>query len=274
MPSVWGLIKDILRKIRWVLAALFLTAMGSIILFRYSVFPEPWSSFIREFGVALIIAGTVSLVYELFLRLSLAQTILELVEFPKPLMEAGLKSVNKRDITSISLKFLQSVNPKRVRLLGITTDYYFKGGPGAELYDEIEKYLKKGCEVQLLMLNPDSPHVTFREEEEKKTDAYITETLREKLIRIFNERFLLQKKYPNLKIKLYKTSPLCSITILDDRVLKITPYLYQVLGLKSPTFEIENKETDACIFNAYQEHFDNIWKDAEERSEPFGRTPR
>lgn len=272
MPSVWRLIEDILRKIRWVIAALLLTVTGSIILFQYYVFSEPWSSFIREFGVALIIAGTVSLVYELFLRLSLAETILELVEFPRPLVEAGLKSANKKDITSISLKFLQSVNPKRVRLLGITTDYYFRGGEGAELYDEIEKYLRKGCEFQILMLHPESPYVAHREEEEKKTDAYLTETLKEKLILIFNKRLILQKKYPNLKIKLYKTSPLCSMTILDDRVLKFTPYLYQVLGLKSPTFEIMNKETEACIFNTYQDHFDNTWKDAEERSEPFSRT--
>lgn len=66
-------------------------------------------------------------------------------------------------------------------------------------------------------------------------------------------------------------SPLCSMTILDDRIMKVTPYLYQVLGLKSPTFEIENLETEVCIFDSYQKHFDHIWIEAEERLEPFDR---
>ncbi len=270
MVTLWHLIVEIYRKIRWVIAALFLTVIGSIILFRYYVFPEPWSSFIREFGVALIIAGTVSLVYELFLRLSLAETILELVEFPKSLMEAGLKSVNKKDNKGASLKFLQSVTPKRIRLLGITTDYYFKE-EGDDLYEEIvEKDIrKKQCEVQLLMLHPDSPQTQLREEDEEKTDRYKDETLRQRLIIIFNKRLRLHNRHPNFKIKLYKSTPLCSMTILDDRVLKVTPYLYQVLGLKSPTFEVENKDGEACIFEAYEHHFDNLWNDAEERSQPF-----
>lgn len=269
--DVWNLIVNSYKKIKWVLAALSLTIIGTIILIQYHYFSEPWNSILREFGVALIIAGTVSLVYELFLRLSLARTILELLQFTKSLLDAGLKSVNIKNNSSSSLKFLQSINPKKIRLLGITTDYYFSGGEGNELYDEIKKLLIRKCEIQILMLHPDSLHVSSREEEEKRTNAYKDETLREKLIRTFNSRLNLQKDYPNLKLKLYKMSPLCSMTILDDRIMKFTPYLYQVLGLRSPTFEIENLETEVCIFDSYQKHFENIWIEAEERTEPFNR---
>ena len=141
---MWNLIVNLYRKIKWVLAALSLTIIGTIILIQYHYFSEPVSSILREFGVALIIAGTVSLVYELFLRVSLARTILELLQFTKSLLDAGLKSVNIKDNSSSSLKFLKSINPKKIRMLGITTDYYFTR-KGDELYDEIDRLLKRNC---------------------------------------------------------------------------------------------------------------------------------
>lgn len=269
MVSALDLVYELLRKVRWLLVALSVTLIGFIILFRFQAFPEPWSSLIRELGVAFIIAGTVSLIYELFLRITLAQTILELIEFPRSLNLAGIKNVNKRDNATESLKFLQTIYPRKVRLLGTTTDYYFRGGRGSQLYDEMERLLERRCEMQLLMLHPD--FAQFRQKEEEETGAHSIETLEEKLMRIFNERFALSKKYPNLKIRLYKSVPLCAMTILDDRVLKVTPYLYQVLGLKSPTFEIWNNEMEGCIFDSYEQHFDKLWNSAEERSEPFDR---
>jgi len=174
------------------------------------------------------------------------------------------------DFLAFVLMHTQKNESQEHQLFG--REFWRKIGVYVYTFLYVKKLLIRKCEIQILMLHPDSLHVSSREEEEKRTNAYLDETLREKLIRTFNSRLNLQRDYPSLKIKLYKMSPLCSMTVLDDRIMKVTPYLYQVLGLKSPTFEIENLETDLCIFDSYEKHFDNMWIEAEERLEPFSRT--
>lgn len=269
---------------KWLLASLTIASIGIVILFFHTQIEiETWKVFFREFGVALIIAGIVSFVYEYFLRFGLVELIIEKLHIDKSITDAGIKSIYspkkidpRSDFEKI-LYFLDNTTQK-IKLLGITADFYFKYGPASPSYDRLIHLLDSGCEIQVLMLNPDPTKeekekgmtipfsVLSRAEAEKDNPKDLQRKIRES----FNSKFSLKEKYGDLlKIRFYDSPPLCAMTVLD-RNMKVTPYLFGTLGLESPTFEIENNERrPTCLFRVYEQHFDLLWESGIELEEPF-----
>jgi len=156
MPKLENFKKYILG-IKWILASLIITFLGITILFIHTQIPERevLEVFLREFGVALIIAGVVSFVYEYFLRVGLVELIMEKLRIDKSITDAGIESVYiPKMAPKIDFEFLDNATNK-IKLLGITTDFYFRHGPGSPSYEKIIDLLDNGCKIQILLLNPD-----------------------------------------------------------------------------------------------------------------------
>ena len=280
MPKLENFKKYILG-IKWILASLIITFLGITILFIHTQIGvrKVLETFLREFGVALIIAGVVSFVYEYFLRVGLVELIMEKLRIDKSITDAGIESVYipTEMVPKIDFEFLDNATNK-IKLLGITTDFYFRYGPGSPSYERIIDLLDNGCKIQILLLNPDPS----QEEETKrmkvpycvlsraKAENDYPKALQRKIRDSFNTKIRLQKKYGDLfKIKFYDSPPLCAMTILD-RKMKVTPYLHGKLGLESPTFELKKDEHGPMgLFGVYEKHFDSLWETGLGRTEPY-----
>jgi len=222
---------------------------------------------LKEVGVALIIIGLAILIYEYFLRKNMMDLIEQFVKenFMSMIKEHCEKvkiiseSVRKSGLVNIyqkegSSEILNHAT-KNIKLLGITLNYYFY--PDSEEWTRLTSLVENGCTLQILILDPESSHVSYRESDEKNTD------LKGQIMYLYN----LEKQFiDNLKedfksrveIRFYDTYPTCAMTIIDDRLIRVTPYLFNKRGRACPTLEFTIN--DNGIFGAYLDHFNDIWK--------------
>ena len=227
---------------------------------------------LKDFGIALIIIGLAILFYEYFLRKNMMDLIEQFVRdnfmdmikehcekvksISESVRKSGLVDVHKKEGSSDILNHAT----RNIKLLGITLNYYFF--PDSEEWTRLTSLVENGCTLQILILNPNSPHVSYRESDENNKD------LKGQIIHLFN----LEKQFienikddfkSNVEIRFYDTYPTCAMTIIDDNMIRVTPYLYKKRGRICPTLEfMRNKEG---IFDAYLDHFNDLWKNAEKK---------
>ncbi len=227
---------------------------------------------LREIGITLVIIGMAVLFYENFLRKNMIDLIDQFVRsnFMTMIDEhcERVKSING-SITSSGLlsiynkmgnsDILNSTH-KNIKLLGITLSYYFY--PDTDEWTQLSSLIENGCRLQVLMLDPDSLHVAVRERDEHNADleGQIIHLIH--MVKLFNQN--LREEYrQNIEIRFYDTYPSIAMTIIDDNILRVTPYLYNKKGRSCPTIEFIRKENGS--FNAYLSHFNDLWN----RSKPY-----
>lgn len=224
---------------------------------------------IRHIGIAFIVVGFASLFYENFLRKNMVELIEQI--FNKNLVKLIndqcelVKSINKSVKTSGLVNVytpgkggseILNFAIKNVKMLGITINTYFTPVHGPE-YKQLQYLVEQGCKLQILMLNPNSQLVKFREIDEKNKN------LKGKIQASFEEKkeFIeeIEEKYrSNVEIRFYDTYPIYAMIIIDDSRIRLAPYLYNRKGQDCPAFEYVR--TDGGPFDAYLEHFNNLWK--------------
>jgi len=224
----------------------------------------------KEIGIALFIIGFAILFYEYFLRRNMMDLIDEFVrtnfivmisqhcEKAKSISESvrksGLLNVYKKGGSSSIL----DLATKNIKLLGVTLNYYFY--PDSNEWTRLKSLVEEGCTLQILILNPDSPHVAYRERDEKN------ENLKYQIIHLYNleKEFItnIKDEYKqNVEIRFYDNYPTCAMTIIDENLMRVTPYLYNKRRRACPTMEFM-RNTEG-IFESYLEHYNDMWKKAE-----------
>jgi len=143
---------------------------------------------------------------------------------------------------------------KSIKMLGITVNYYFT--PGCNEYIKLQQLVRNGCKLHILMLDPKSKFVESREKDEDN------ENLKEQIELSFKnkKKFIeeLKDEYrSNVKINFFDNYPLYAMTIIDDRKIRVTPFLFNKKGRACPTSDYINK---SGVFEAYNEHFNELWK--------------
>lgn len=225
---------------------------------------------LKEIGIALMIIGLAILFYEYFLRKNMMDLIEQFVKsnfmamindhcekvksMSESITKSGLSNVYPRGGSS---EILNSTR-KNIKLLGITLSYYFY--PDAEEWAQLCALVEKGCTLQILILDPDSNQVSCREKDENNSD------LKGQIIQLIHLEKLfinnLKEEYrSNVEIRFYDTYPSFAMTIIDDTILRVTPYLYNKKGRSCPTIEFVRKEKG--IFDAYLNHFNDLWSKSE-----------
>ncbi|MCX9085842.1 MAG: DUF5919 domain-containing protein [Candidatus Methanoperedens sp.] len=223
----------------------------------------------KEIGIALIIIGCAILFYEYFLRKNMMDLIEEFVRtnfmvmitqhcekvksISESVQKSGLVNVYKKGGSSDIL----DVAKGNIKLLGVTLNYYFY--PDSDEWTRLKSLVESGCTLQILILDPDSPHVEYRQRDEHN------EKLRDQI----NHLYDLEKEFienikdefkPNVEIRFYDTYPTCAMTIIDEKLMRVTPYLYNRRRRACPTMEFMYSKEG--IFDAYREHFNDLWKKA------------
>jgi len=259
---------------KMILLSLFILISGAII----TILVSPGNDLIsiiredvfKEIGIALIIIGFAILFYEYFLRRNMMDLIEEFVRtnfmamitqhcekaksISESVLKSGLVNVYKKGGSSDIL----DLATKNIKLLGVTLNYYFY--PDSDEWTRLKSLVENGCTLQILILDPNSPHVAYRERDENN------ENLKGQINRLYNleKEFIANIKdefKPNVEIRFYDTYPTCAMTIIDGTMMRVTLYLFNKRRRACPTLEFMNSKEG--IFDSYVEHFNDLWKKAE-----------
>ena len=224
----------------------------------------------KEIGISFIIIGFAILFYEYFLRRNMMDLIEEFVRtnfmamitqhcekaksISESVLKSGLVNVYKKGGSSDILDLAQ----KNIKLLGVTLNYYFY--PDSDEWTRLKSLVEGGCTLQILILDPNSPHVAYREKDENNED------LRGQINRLYNleKEFIANLKdefKTNVEIRFYDTYPTCAMTIIDENLMRVTLYLFNKSRRACPTMEFMRSKDG--IFESYLEHFNDMWKKAE-----------
>jgi hypothetical protein len=195
---------------------------------------------------------------EEFVRTNFMAMITQHCEKAKSISESvlrsGLVNVYKKGGSSDIL----DLATKNIKLLGVTLNYYFY--PDSDEWTRLKSLVEGGCTLQILILDPNSPHVAYRERDENN------EKLKDQINHLYN----LEKEFianiedefkQNVEIRFYDTYPTCAMTIIDENLMRVTLYLYNKRRRACPTMEFMRSKDG--IFESYLEHFNDLWKKAE-----------
>jgi len=112
-----------------------------------------------------------------------------------------------------------------------------------------------GCQVRVLLLDPDHPGTGDIDADEGSPAGTLTARIRAALARFTRMR---EEAGPNMQLRTYDMYPSVSVIRGDDRML-VTPYLRFSVGSNSPTFEF-TEASARKMFSRYARHFDHIWR--------------
>lgn len=80
------------------------------------------------------------------------------------------------------------------------------------------------------------------------------------IIRLKNQNIAIKKG--SLQVKTYFCVPTCAIIILNNEILRHTPYLPYSVSASVPTFDVVNKN-GSKLFEVYKETFTRVWENSD-----------
>ncbi|MFD0689021.1 DUF5919 domain-containing protein [Actinomadura fibrosa] len=144
-----------------------------------------------------------------------------------------------------------------IRAAGLSLNMLCQQYPDQRLHRLIEN----GTTLQTLFLDPEGQAIRAREKEEGYTDNHLTTLTRlniEVLTRLRNR--LSSEARDRLAIAVYDETIRFNITLIDDRLCVMQPYLPQARGVDSPTFLAERNSTGTGLYGTFEEIFNSLWE--------------
>jgi len=120
------------------------------------------------------------------------------------------------------------------------------------------KNVPECCDVRLLLLDPESPHVA----EIDKNEGANPGTLKQNILTALEKFSLMQRstQRTGIKIRVYSSYPQISIVRADNRAL-VTTYVRPLAGDDSPTLELcFHDDRGEGLWGGYQKNFDHVWE--------------
>jgi len=118
----------------------------------------------------------------------------------------------------------------------------------------LQEAASRGCEIRILLLNPDHAGTITIDRDEGKPSGTIAPRIRASLARF---SAMAAGCGQSMQIRVYDGSPVVSIVRGDQRML-VTPYVRFISGDNTPTFELHGVETNG-LFDRYARHFEKAW---------------
>lgn len=138
---------------------------------------------------------------------------------------------------------------EHIDLLGYTLYFLPLEHPG--LVDLLRKKCESGCVVRAAIADPNSPHVAYRDSEEKQP---ITLVVR---INSTLQHFAPLAGCENFQLR-YQDIPLYNSIFRFDNQMLVTPHLYATPGSAAPLMHIRRNGGED-LFSRFMDHFDNVW---------------
>ncbi|WP_206699738.1 DUF5919 domain-containing protein [Actinomadura sp. RB99] len=124
----------------------------------------------------------------------------------------------------------------------------------------LARLIEDGTTLQALFLDPEGQAIRAREQEEGYTDNHLTTLTRlniEVLTRL--RKRLSPEAQERLSVAVYDETIRFNITLVDDRLCVMQPYLPQARGVDSPTFLAERDSTGTGLYATFEEIFRSLW---------------
>lgn len=267
----------------FMLVGVFLFLGGVVVLVACQAFLRDGvlRSVLTNVASALILAGTIIVAYEYYMRKEFLAHIQEavrqaldtsdltkrvteldkLISLTNDLRPFGLQKVYRSRMEIDVRQLIASATAGReIKMLGTALMCL---NPW-EMQQVIIDKLKEGCTIKLLSLNPKSDFVKQRAREELRDVDEIQHVLQNTCE--ISESFI--STLPNdLRSKItllhYDAPPTCFLVSNGDTMIA-SIYLREQRGENFPHFQVELKE--GGIFRPFMDHFDSLWKEVESNS--------
>ncbi len=278
-------LKKTLMNLKFVIAGMVMLFAGICTVFLCHAYVGEGliGSIVRDLGIALITAGSVVLAHEWCVR----KQFLELVEgtvrrglqewgdnrwsrdlrdllpLADDLREVGLRRIHRRRADRELKELLRGAGPRAsISVLGVALKYLCPG----DVQDILEEKLQDGCEIRLLLLDPKSPFVQQRGDEEgrDRRDVFADIGAATSMLNSFVHG-LPENLRSNIKIGHYDGPPTYFICATDKTML-LGFYLPGDRGEEMPHFEFDIKRGGA--YEAFAGLFEWRWKTRVETSSP------
>jgi hypothetical protein len=266
-------LKSTLLHYQFLLMALVMAMAGFLlIVFRDRL---PHSEYWRDFGIAILTAGTIGLVVEFYTRrqfeMLIADQILDAIErsslaprlddiklllsLGDELTALGLRKIHK-DRSSVDFAhFLDAAEPgSEIRLLGVS----MMGFTDDRMRTLLVKKLEEGCTIKLFVVDSKSESVQRRAADEGRPFEDIHDDIEalDRLHRSFISHRVPEHLRTNIELGHYDSAPTYLI-VSTNRAMIVGFYLRGARGEHFPHLELEAK--GGGIYLSFLEHFDSLW---------------
>lgn len=119
----------------------------------------------------------------------------------------------------------------------------------------IEGLLRKGCEIRILTMNPESQNLKQREHDEKQEIGSIAHTIIQ--LEEWAEKLNSKSRKGKIRIKYYDAQPLNFMFLMNNRLF-LGPYEYGKGSQQTISYEFSNSGEG---YRYYSEYFNNLWND-------------
>ncbi|MFV2175527.1 DUF5919 domain-containing protein [Actinomadura sp. LOL_011] len=144
-----------------------------------------------------------------------------------------------------------------IRTAGLSLNMLCQQYPDQRLHRMIED----GATLEALFLDPEGQAIHDREREEGYTDNHLTMLTRlniEVLTRL--RKRLSPEAQGRLSVAVYDETIRFNITLINDHLCVMQPYLPNARGVDSPTFLAERNPTGTGLYWTFDEIFNSLWK--------------
>jgi hypothetical protein len=225
---------------------------------------------VRDFGFALFIAGSAGVGYELLMRnafeAEVEHTLTRIInersaELDK-LRQAGVKTVHRRLAHARLIDNFEEAK-ESIRILQTWS------GDFNNIGDTLVWAAKKGCEVKILLLNPDSDQAKQRGQDLGYVNSTVVQALIQNDLEVLRKCALScnNEERNRIKVRLYDSTPVIAIYGYDD-INVVGTYWRQRHSQEGPQLEVDTSKVHPdhpssswYVADAVVEHFDDIWND-------------
>jgi hypothetical protein len=198
---------------------------------------------------------------------------IERITLPVGLPAPPPRPTSTKDVTAVYTsrsEFVHELPPhqlfdgaKRIRVAGLSLNLLCQNYPDRAL----RELLETGTTVEALFLDPAGEYVKRRDQEEGH-DAGLLATLTDINIQAMRRARgkLTADARDNLRIRTYDETVRFNITIIDDRVCVVQPYLPDARGVESPTIVTE-KQDGPGLYDTFEQVFSSMWDRAKDITE-------
>ncbi len=180
----------------------------------------------------------------------------------KDIMERwGLEGIyeTRAEMNESSNRCLFSIdNEMDIIALGMRS---FRDAKGSLIKDKV----KKGINLRILTLNPESEFVKQREKDENRVQDEIKKTIYD-LISWANKLKSIAPNESNVQIKFYNTYPLDSYLRIDNHIY-IGPNMYKKVSQQTISYEFKG---NSLGYSYYSSYFNELWFDSSFCKGDFG----
>ncbi|WP_397447794.1 DUF5919 domain-containing protein [Polaribacter sp. R77954] len=244
------------------LTMLIIIGIGVVLFYNGNTQTDKFlASIYTSLGGAILSAGVIGFAYGIFLKRSFLKEVQDSIDTQFDIRYDELKSFKESGIIfsynqfpTESIKNKINTSEKSIRILDTWIGNYM------ELESTLESAIKKGVEVEILLLNPDCQQAIQRSDDIGKTsNTYVKDQIRINLesISLMYDKL---KKPSNLKVRIYDATPVFT-SYSTDKSTFIGFYWRKSNAEKGNYLEVNN--SNYGFGKRVKIHFVDLWNSVE-----------